>query len=70
MIWGKQNRYCPNCGKQLYDDRVGMNHVLSLMCGIACIKDWQTKYARKILGKDDEQRLQGSGEASGGAVST
>lgn len=53
MKWGKQHHYCLNCGKHQYDDRLSMTHVLSLMCSPECLHEWNTKYARKILGRDD-----------------
>src|SRR5690348_3461203 len=50
-MFGKQHRHCPNCGKALYDDRMSMDHALSMMCGAVCRKAWELKYARSILGK-------------------
>jgi len=52
MMFGKQHRYCPNCGKHLYDDRISITHVLSMMCDDACRKAWELKYAGMVLGKD------------------
>jgi len=53
MIFGKQKRCCPNCGTQLYDTKVSMDHVQSMMCSKECRDQWSMKYARSILGKDD-----------------
>jgi hypothetical protein len=53
MLYGKQIRYCPNCGTQLYDTKVSMDHVQSMMCSKQCRDQWSMKYARSILGKDD-----------------
>ena len=52
---GKQNRYCPNCGKHLYDSNVSMNGVQPLMCNKECRDKWEMKYTRSILGKSDEE---------------
>ena len=38
---------------------VTMSHVGSLMCSPACLREWEMKYTRKILGKDF---LEGEGE--------
>lgn len=46
---GKQHRHCPNCGKPLYDDRLDMKHVMSMMCSDKCRVEWELKYARMIL---------------------
>lgn len=51
-FYGKQHRYCPNCGKHLYDDNVSVNHVRSMMCSDKCRDEWSYKYVGKILGKD------------------
>ena len=51
-LFGKQHRYCPNCGKHLYDDGLSNTHVKSLMCSLECIRQWEWKYTGKILGKD------------------
>lgn len=53
MLFGRQFRYCPNCGKQLYDAVIEMNHVQSMMCSKQCREEWEMKYTRSILGKDD-----------------
>lgn len=53
-LFGKQYRFCPNCGVKLYDTGISTTHVLSMMCGDACRREWQMKYAAKILGKDAE----------------
>jgi hypothetical protein len=54
-LFGEQHRFCPNCGKALYDTRLTMDHVKSMMCGDACREDWEMKYARMILGKSAEE---------------
>ena len=53
MISGKQIRYCPNCGAKHYDQRLEMKHVLSMCCDEECRKEWNLKYARMIVGKDE-----------------
>lgn len=50
MILGKHVRYCPNCGKMLYDHNLSMNHILSQMCSKDCRTIWDVKYAKSILG--------------------
>ena len=52
MIWGKQDRYCPNCGKHHYDERLTDKHVLFMCCDEKCRNEWEMKYTRMILGKD------------------
>jgi hypothetical protein len=53
MSWGgKQQRYCPNCGKLLYDVGMSMDHVKSMMCGNECRDAWEIKYANMILGNN------------------
>lgn len=54
MKWGKQTRYCPNCGKKHYDTLVSTNHVLSQCCDSVCRDEWEIKYTRMIMGKDGE----------------
>lgn len=49
---GKQYRHCPNCGEKLYDDKLCMDHVKSMMCSKQCIDEWELKYARMILKKN------------------
>jgi hypothetical protein len=58
-LFGKQYRFCPNCGRKIYDGGVNTSHVLSLMCSTECRGAWQTKYAATILGvsADLEQEL-------------
>lgn len=51
-LFGKQHRYCPNCGKRLYDTNTGLNAVMPLMCSKECREEYQLKYARSILGQD------------------
>lgn len=50
--FGKQHRFCPNCGQHLYDDRVGTERVTALCCSKECRDDWELKYARMVLRKD------------------
>jgi NADH pyrophosphatase NudC (nudix superfamily) len=52
MTFGKQCRFCPNCGQGMYDTALSMNHVQSMMCSDECRKEWELKYARMVLGKD------------------
>lgn len=52
--FGKQNRYCPNCGKHVYDSNLTMDHVQSMMCSDECRRQWEFKYAALILGKSAE----------------
>lgn len=54
MFWGKQRRYCPNCGKEHYDTKINMDHVKSMCCDKKCRDEWELKYARMILGHDEE----------------
>jgi hypothetical protein len=51
---GNQHRYCPNCGKPLYDDCITMNRVALLMCDDDCRQEWELKFARTILGRSAE----------------
>jgi hypothetical protein len=53
MIFGKQTRYCPNCGRKLYDSNLEMTRVQSMMCSRECREEWELKYARSILGKNE-----------------
>jgi len=55
-LFGKQYRFCPNCGKSIYDTGVTTSHVLSMMCSTECRAEWNTKYAAMILGIDAEQQ--------------
>lgn len=57
MRWGKQYRFCPNCGRAHYDDLIQMDHVLSMCCDEKCRKQWNYKYAAKILGHSAEPPL-------------
>jgi hypothetical protein len=52
MRWGKQHRYCPNCGRHRYDDKISVSHVKSMCCGPACRAEWEMKYARMVLHQD------------------
>lgn len=52
MKWGKQYRYCPNCGRARYDGAIRMDHVLSMCCDQQCRDQWERKYAATILGHD------------------
>lgn len=54
MKFGKQFRYCPNCGTRHYDDKVSVDHVKSMCCDNTCREEWELKYARMVLGKDAE----------------
>lgn len=53
--FGKQHRYCPNCGAHHYDDKLSDDHVKSMCCDDACRQEWELKYTRMILGKDAAQ---------------
>jgi hypothetical protein len=53
MLFGKQYRYCPNCGKRLYDSLISM-HAQSMLCSKECREEWELKYARAVLGKSAE----------------
>lgn len=57
MLFGKQHRYCPNCGKHLYDNMLSM-HVSSMLCSKECRKEWELKYARAILGKSANEIME------------
>ena len=50
--FGKQHRFCPNCGKHHYDERISVDHVKSMCCDAACRDEWELKYARMVLRKD------------------
>ena len=52
MIFGKQHRYCPNCGAHHYDERVNIRHVLSMCCDDQCREEFERKCALMMLGKD------------------
>ena len=50
--FGKQHRYCPNCGAHHYDDKVSDTNVKYMCCNAACRAEWEMKYARMVLRKD------------------
>lgn len=52
MRWTPQERFCPNCGKRHYDDRLTMSHVKSMCCDADCRVEWEKKYACMLLGKE------------------
>lgn len=52
-IFSPQTRYCPNCGKQTKDTSLSMHYVLSMMCSERCRQEWEMKYARMILNKEE-----------------
>lgn len=58
MNFGKQNRYCPNCGKHLYDTNLNMTHVKSMMCSAECRQEWEMKHACCILGKEAPEKAE------------
>jgi uncharacterized protein (UPF0212 family) len=53
MIFAPQTHYCPNCGEKQKSAAISMNHVQSMMCSNACREEWELKYARMILGKEE-----------------
>ena len=56
MKFGKQNRYCPNCGKHMYDEKVGVvSRIPGLMCNKECRDEWEMKETRSIMGKSAEE---------------
>ena len=55
MRFGKQTVYCINCGKKQYTNQLSKTHVLSLMCSSACRADYDLKYARCVMGKNEEE---------------
>lgn len=64
MIFGKQHRYCPNCGRHIYDGKVSTTHVQSLMCSDECRNEWSYKYAAMVLGKDADPNWEPTKEHS------
>lgn len=52
FVFGKQTRYCPNCGAKHYDSNIYTNEVVSMCCDFDCREEWEMKYTRVILGKD------------------
>jgi hypothetical protein len=52
MKSGRQYRFCPNCGKPLFDERITVGHVTSLMCSDRCRDEWKIKYSQMLLGQD------------------
>jgi hypothetical protein len=56
MKYGKQVWFCPNCGAKYYNASACATSTRSQVasCYLACLKEWETKYARWILGKDQE----------------
>jgi hypothetical protein len=54
MRFGNQHRYCPNCGRAMYDDCITMDRVQPLMCSHDCRQEWELKFARTILGRSAE----------------
>lgn len=57
MIFGKQHRYCSNCGAHHYDDKVCVTHVLSMCCDAKCRDEWELKYTRMILGHGAQEEI-------------
>ena len=55
MRYGKQYRFCPNCGRAHYDGVIQMSHVKSMCCNNKCRDEWERKYAASILGHDAEE---------------
>ena len=53
MRFGNQIRYCPNCGRKHFDNKVTYKNPISLCCDNKCISEWEKKYTRSILGKDN-----------------
>lgn len=60
MRFGKQTRYCPNCGRKYYDEKLSTNKVLSMCCIEKCLEEWQIKNTRMIMGKDEKPNLSSS----------
>jgi len=56
-FFGKHTRYCPNCGDKLYDEKIEMKHVMSMMCSNECRDEWQIKNTRMILGKSEDETV-------------
>jgi hypothetical protein len=59
MRWGIIHLFCPICGQalRLNGDRLytAMHHKeFGMLCGKACFDEAELKYARMILGKDEE----------------
>jgi hypothetical protein len=61
-MFGKQIHYCPNCGVQQYDSRLE-NTVRATMCSRECLREWETKYARMILGMNGLEQAKAEREA-------
>ena len=51
MQFGRQYHWCPNCGKEMYDTKLS-SQTTATTCSLDCIREWELKYARFILGKD------------------
>jgi len=56
MRWGKQVWFCPNCGARHYNEKACRDTATALAaaCSDGCLKEWQMKEARLILGKDQD----------------
>jgi hypothetical protein len=54
-MFGKQHRYCPNCGKHIYDAGLSMKHVQAMQCSDKCREEWSLKYARMVVGQNAEE---------------
>lgn len=52
MILGKQYHYCANCGAKLYDATLSMKHPSLCDNEYRCLREYEMKYARMILGKN------------------
>lgn len=53
MKWGKQVTFCPNCGKKRYEAKMA-DTCKAMVCYPECLKEWELKYAKYILGKDGD----------------
>jgi hypothetical protein len=53
MLFGKQDYFCPNCGTHQYSTKIATSSITVLCCDSECIIQFQRKYARSILGKDN-----------------
>ena len=65
MKWGSLKLFCSMCGKQFllsghYMHGIRHSKEYGYLCSIECYKVSELKYARMILGKDDESIKHGT----------
>ena len=54
-LFGSFNRYCPCCGKLVYDNKLPET-CQSACCSTECLIELELKMVRGILGKSEEKK--------------